>query len=187
MTPPPEAARSGLAFRFVFWEVPRRPMRHTLFFSITSFASFASFAGVAALLAAIACSNQGEGEFCDINAGVPGGDCQDGFQCVAAPGLETTSGGSRDRCCPVAGGVPTTTVCMANAVQFDGSTEVIDASSPDAAPATEAGSSLEASADATTQADVVTNDGTVGDGALDGATPAAEAGASRDASDAAHE
>jgi hypothetical protein len=159
-----------------------------------SFASLALFAGVAALTATVACSNQGEGEFCDINAGVLGGDCQDGLQCVAAPGLQATPNGDRNRCCPVAGGVPTTAVCMANAIALDSGTEVIDASeeaSPEAAPAKEAGGSSEASTDARNEAAPVTidasSDATVGDAAIDSGAPDADGGPSTDASDAAHD
>jgi hypothetical protein len=119
-----------------------------------------AFAFAAALTAAVACSNQGEGEFCDTNNG--SNDCQDGLACVPAPGLSATLT-NRDRCCPILPALPTTSACALNTTTvIDASTEVPDAP-PGASPDAEAGSAFEAgiaeaaadapSADA--QADVV--------------------------------
>jgi hypothetical protein len=100
-----------------------------------------AFAFVAALIAAAACSDQGEGEFCDPNNG--NNDCQSGLECVPAPGLSPTLT-NRDRCCPILPALPTTTACALNTnTVIDASTEVPDAPigpGPDA----EAGSASEA-------------------------------------------
>jgi hypothetical protein len=97
---------------------------------------------VGAATASVACSNQGEGEFCDPNNG--NNDCQDGLECIAAPGV--TSAVNRDRCCPIPPAQPTTTACsLSTTTVIDAATEVPDvipASEPDA----EADGSPEASA-----------------------------------------
>jgi hypothetical protein len=150
-----------------------------------SFASFTLAAGAVALITAVGCSDQGEGDFCDITAGVTGGDCQDGLECVSVPG----QGVNTDRCCPGDRSLATTAACSENTTAIDASTEGPDASggtSPDAAPATEAGS--EASTDAAARADGGASDGAVDAGASDGALESGpDGGASADASDAAHE
>ncbi len=98
---------------------------------------------VPAFLAAViasACSNQGEGDFCDANNG--NNDCETGLQCMAAPGL---SGGlvNRDRCCPIPPAQATTSACALNTSNIlDGSMEVPDAFAlgvPDAAAGAETG------------------------------------------------
>ena len=100
-----------------------------------------AFAFVAALTAAVACSNQGEGEFCDLNN--VNNDCQSGLECVPAPGLSDALT-SRYRCCPIPPATPTTSACALNTnTVIDASTEVPDAPvgpGPDA----EAGSASEA-------------------------------------------
>jgi hypothetical protein len=153
-----------------------------------SFASFTLAAGAVALITAATaagCSNQGEGDFCDIAAGITGGDCQDGLQCVSLPG----QGVNTDRCCPIPPGVATTVACMMNPTAIDASTEGPDGAgntTPDAAPATEAGS--EASTDAATGGDGGSSDGAVDASTSDGAVEGGpDGGASDDASDAAHE
>jgi hypothetical protein len=81
-----------------------------LLFSLFSFAT-----------AAVACSNQGEGEFCDANNG--NNDCQDGLECAPAPGV--TGGANRDRCCPMPPATPTTAACSLNtSTVIEASTEV---------------------------------------------------------------
>ena len=117
------------------------------------------FAFVTSLTASLACSNQGEGEFCDSNNG--NNDCQGGLECVPAPGLSGTLT-NRDRCCPILPAQPTTSACSLNTTTvIDASTEVPDAAvSP--GPDAEAGNPSEASADAAgdvvldSPADVVT-------------------------------
>jgi hypothetical protein len=107
-----------------------------------------------AVVMASACSNQGEGDFCDPNNG--NNDCNDGLECVPAPGL---SGGivNRNRCCPIAPAQPTTSACSLNtSTVIEAGTEVPDAFAlgvPDA----EAGAAVEAgSPDATVAADAGT-------------------------------
>ena len=118
---------------------------------------------VGALSASAACSNQGEGEFCNTSNG--NNDCQDGLECKAAPGVPSGAVNA-DRCCPIPPAQPTTAVCSQPAgVGTDASTEVGDVFSapvpdaeagsapetsavpvPDAAPEAEAGGMPEASA-----------------------------------------
>ncbi len=93
-----------------------------------------------AVVMASACSNQGEGDFCDPNNG--NNDCDTGLECVAAPGL---SGGTvnRNRCCPIAPAQPTTSACSLNtSTVIEAGTEVPDAFAsgvPEAGAAVEAG------------------------------------------------
>src|ERR1700722_1622243 len=77
------------------------------------------FAVLASLTVLVACSNQGEGEFCDLSNG--SNDCQSGLQCIPAPGLSGDLT-SRDRCCPIPPAQPTTSACELN------TTAVLDAS-----------------------------------------------------------
>jgi hypothetical protein len=161
---------------------------------IPALASFALFAGVALTLlvatAAVGCSNQGEGEFCDINAGVIGGDCADGLQCGPAPGLQAMAGANVDRCCPGAPGVATVAACMQSASAIDASTEgpdgSIDATS-EAAPVEAGEASVEASTPEAGSNDATT-DGPSTDAALEGGGANGDAsGSAVDASDAAQE
>jgi hypothetical protein len=160
-------------------------MRTPAAFSFASFTLAALTAGVVALIAAVGCSNQGEGDFCDITAGVTGGDCQDGLECVSVPG----QGVNTDRCCPGDRALATTATCSENTTAIDASTEGSDASGstmPEAAPATEAG--REASTDAATGADGGSSDGAVDSSTSDGAIDSGpDGGVSTDASDAALE
>jgi hypothetical protein len=104
---------------------------------------------VGAVLAS-ACSNQGEGEFCTIANG--NNDCQDGLECMAAPGV--TASVNKNRCCPIPPGQPTTSACALNtSTVIDASTEIPDAI-PGSTPDAEAGSSSEASAPASPDATV---------------------------------
>jgi hypothetical protein len=92
------------------------------------------FAAVACLTASIACSNQGEGEFCNSFNG--NNDCQDGLECVPAPGLSAGLT-DRDRCCPIPPAQPTTAACSVNTnAVIDADTEVPDAQT---GPGSEAG------------------------------------------------
>jgi len=69
------------------------------------------FACLVALALAVGCSNQGEGEVCDVNAGNAGNDdCQSGLVCT--PGI--VPGERSGRCCPAPPLVATTTVCAVN-------------------------------------------------------------------------
>jgi hypothetical protein len=100
---------------------------------------------VASMTTAIACSNQGEGEFCDSNNG--NNDCQEGLQCV--PGLGVPAAGivNRDRCCPVPPAQPTTAACSSpSATVIDASTEAPDGSDLTTTPVAEAGGPSEAGA-----------------------------------------
>ncbi len=94
------------------------------------------------MIASIACSNQGEGEFCTVDS-----DCQSGLVCDSkAPGVTGTVNTSR--CCPSPPSPGTTPACMATQGQIDSGTEVGDvAVAPEAAPA-ETGTGAEASTDA---------------------------------------
>jgi hypothetical protein len=79
---------------------------------------------VGALSASAACSNQGEGEFCSTANG--NNDCQDGLQCMAAPGLPPSLVNA-DRCCPIPPAQPTTAACSLNTTaELEASTEVGD-------------------------------------------------------------
>ena len=102
-----------------------------------------SFAFAASVAASLACSNQGEGEFCNPNNG--NNDCQGGLTCVPAPGLSDTLT-NRDRCCPVLPAQPTTSACALNTTAvIDAATEVPDGTVVSPGPDAEAGSPSEAS------------------------------------------
>jgi hypothetical protein len=91
-----------------------------------------------------ACSNQGEGEFCDMNNGSD--DCQSGLVCEKAPGI--TAAVNPTRCCPIPPAQPTTSACsLPTTTTLDASTEVPDVI-PGIGPDVEAGSLNAASADA---------------------------------------
>jgi hypothetical protein len=65
------------------------------------------FAALLALALAYACSNQGEGEVCNQNAGNAGNDdCQNGLTCQSRP-----AGNGAYRCCPPNLTQATTQVC----------------------------------------------------------------------------
>jgi hypothetical protein len=98
---------------------------------------------VGAVTASVACSNQGEGEFCSSNNG--NNDCQDGLECIPAPGVNATTV-NRDRCCPIPPAQPTTAECsLPTTTLIDAATEVPDVI-PGSGPDAEAGSAAEASA-----------------------------------------
>ncbi|HEX3772704.1 MAG TPA: hypothetical protein VHV30_17615 [Polyangiaceae bacterium] len=144
-----------------------------------------ALAGAAFSVVAAGCSNQGEGEYCDIDAGTVGGDCADGLECVAAPGLSGTPNNSR--CCPVAGGAaPTTAACTMNSLTIDGSTEAgaIDDDASGAAPdATAASDAADAGADVAPDAPV--ESGSPESGSPESGVP--ESGGDASPSDAARE
>lgn len=138
----------------------------------------------ALLLAAlpVACSNQGEGEFCDTRFG--NDDCQSDLVCVQqAPGLSDMQGIVTSRCCPSDSTQATTAACMANVAGLgDASNEVGDASRD---AASEVGSSeVDAAAEASRPSDASTaatdashdasasRDASASDGASDHAAPA---------------
>jgi hypothetical protein len=77
------------------------------------------FAVLASFAALVACSNQGEGEYCDLSNG--NNDCQSGLECIPAPGLSGDLT-SRNRCCPIPPAQATTSACELN------TTTVLDAS-----------------------------------------------------------
>jgi hypothetical protein len=86
--------------------------------------------------AAVACSNQGEGDLCDPNNG--NNDCQDGLQCTAMNGV-TGAVANRYRCCPVLPALPTTAACSLNtSTEIEASTEVPDGGSEPEAGAADA-------------------------------------------------
>jgi hypothetical protein len=92
---------------------------------------------VGALVASVACSNQGEGQFCSMANG--NSDCQDGLQCIRAPGV--TAGVNPTRCCPPPAQA-TTPECSLNTGGLDASTAAGNV--PEGGP--ETGSPGEASA-----------------------------------------
>ncbi len=66
--------------------------------------------GLLALVLTTSCSQQQEGERCDLNNGISGGDsdCNDGLICTAAKDLGTDT----DRCCPADRSQSTVTPCI---------------------------------------------------------------------------
>jgi hypothetical protein len=123
-----------------------------------------------------ACSNEGEGQPCDGNAGgTPAGtnDCSSPLQCVPSPNPAITG----RRCCPVDPSQATTIECSAVTTALDASPAPSDAST-----ATEAAS--EAGADGPV-AEGSAETGPASD-ASDAAVPrdASEGGAAADATDA---
>jgi hypothetical protein len=130
------------------------------------------FAGLVALAIVCACSNQGEGEICDPDAGNAGNnDCQSGLVCTKStlPGVEGF------RCCPSDLTTAKTAVCSI-------SHGVADASPapPDGGPEPDAGT-VDAPIDAPVEA---TTDSSV-DSPEESLPEAAEVGtAATDASDA---
>jgi hypothetical protein len=145
---------------------------------------------VAALVLSVACSSQGEGEFCDTANG--NDDCQSGLICVEqAPGLSAMNGVAASRCCPSDSTQATTSACMANVAGLPGNNDVGDATTMDApseAHAQESGGSADAS-DAAADAphDSSSSDGTAdhvapGDGSVEAS---GDTGLDRDASDGA--
>jgi hypothetical protein len=154
-----------LAFPFVFWissreRTPRMRKRFaSLLLPVVAALLFVSFG---------ACSNEGEGQPCDTNAGNGGNDdCQSPLVCTT--GLNNATD---PRCCPQDRANATTPECSLSSANFDGASpappdaSTADTSSPEAA-STETGTS-EASTDAPAEGAVEAAS------ALDGA--AAEAG-----------
>ena len=145
--------------------------------ALASLAPFALFTGVAALLATIACSNQGEGDYCDLQNG--NNDCQSGLTCIAAPGLAGMA--TPTRCCPTPPALPTKAACM-------GSTA--DSGTPNEVGNVPVEAGPEAGVDA--EADVIESEASSPDATVSEAGPSqsdAEAGAApaADASDGAPE
>jgi hypothetical protein len=112
---------------------------------------------VASMTAAVACSNQGEGEVCDQNNG--SNDCQDGLVCESAPGITGATGlVNVFRCCPPSTTLATTAACSSpSATVIDAATEAPDGSNLTTTPVAEAGGASEAGA-ADGAADVVSID-----------------------------
>jgi hypothetical protein len=110
---------------------------------------------LAAALAFAACSNQGEGQICDRNAGNGGNDdCENGLVCVASPNPNIHG----FRCCP-ASGASTTVECSQPGQTLDASTAPPDASSDgpaEASPSTGGGGG--STGDAASPADGATSD-----------------------------
>ncbi len=176
-----------LAFRVVFWEVPRRPMRVR--------PAILLVAAVFTWVLGAACSNQGEGEFCDTAN--MNNDCQDGLTCQdPAPGLVAMQGIVASRCCPADTAQATTAACMASAsglINAGGDAAFGDASVGDSAIEAESDALADATSipEATTDAphdvssstmDQVTSN--AADATLDSGT---DAGMRGDSSDAAPE
>jgi hypothetical protein len=100
-------------------------------------------AALAAFGVVTACSNQGEGEVCDIAVG--SSDCQDGLTCIRSPDMNIAGSPHPYRCCPsgtstVAGCAavitPNTTPEGGSGGSSDGATPEVDggdAATPDAA------------------------------------------------------
>lgn len=97
-----------------------------------------SAAGVLTLVLTSACSQQQEGERCDMNNGVSGGDsdCNSGLVCTAAKDLGTDT----DRCCPQDRSQSTVAPCIVSSSTItqdasppatDGSTSTTDSSTTD--------------------------------------------------------
>jgi hypothetical protein len=137
-----------------------------------------TLASLGTLVASSACSNQGEGEFCDPNNGNNGSDdCQDGLVCKPAPGLV---GVNTSRCCPMEPSLAKTAACAEMAGNFDAGHESPEGSvvsAVDAGPDGEAGAvaegggleaSNEASAEASTEGGPTGADAAI-DGGADGA------------------
>ena len=129
-----------------------------------------------AVVMASACSNQGEGAFCDPQNG--NNDCDDGLTCEAAPGLSRAMVNS-NRCCPIPPAQPTTSACSLNTSNaIEAGTEVPDAFAsgvPDASGAVaDTGAAADARAE-TGPAEAGPPDATVATDA--GATPVPDAGA----------
>ena len=81
---------------------------------------------VGAVSASVACSNQGEGDYCDTANG--NNDCQDGLFCdPMPPGVPVSAVTPHNRCCPIAPAQPTTAACSMSVGVLDASTEVPDA------------------------------------------------------------
>jgi hypothetical protein len=103
-----------------------------------------------ALLLAVACSNQGEGEICDTDAGDAGDDdCQSGLICTSLSGVVGA------RCCPSDLNQAKTAVCSishqavtANPAPPDGAAETEEASPEDGATAVPSDGAPDAPADA---------------------------------------
>jgi len=134
-----------------------------------------TLASLGALVAASACSNQGEGEYCDPNAGNNGNDdCQDGLVCKTAPGVV---GVNASRCCPLDPSLAKTSACQEMAGSFDASQESPDGSvlpADDAGPDSEAGPVVEGGAAPDASNEASTEGGPTGvdagsDGGADGA------------------
>jgi hypothetical protein len=131
------------------------------------------FAVLASLTALIACSNQGEGEYCDQSNG--DNDCQSGLVCKPAPGL---TGTFTTRCCPMSPADATTSACGLNTTTvLDASAAIGDTGSPSEASVADAVGDVVA-ADA--PADVVALAPEAGLDAGADASPEGGAGASAD-------
>lgn len=122
----------------------------------------------------VACSNQGEGDFCDMRFGDD--DCQSGLKCEAAPGLMAMEGIVLTRCCPPNTNQATTSVCMANSSGLgDANTEVgetsVDAESEVGSSVADASVEAGRPADASMASTDASKDASVPDGASDHAAP----------------
>jgi hypothetical protein len=108
-----------------------------------------SFAGLVALAIVCACSNQGEGEICDPDAGNAGNnDCQSGLVCTKS----TLPGVAGFRCCPSDLTTATTAVCSISHGVADASPSPPDSGpEPDDASAS-VDSPIDAPAEATREA-----------------------------------
>jgi hypothetical protein len=159
-------------------------MRHPAF-ALSGHLAVAVLAAAVFAVAAAGCSNQGEGDFCDPDAGITGGDCADGLQCVNAPGLpSSTTAVSRSRCCPITG-TPTTAVCSANSGAIGSPTESPDAAVVSSDAMVDAPDESSVAESGAAEASVPESDGSAGlDAALDSASEAAS-DAAPDGSDAA--
>ncbi len=96
--------------------------------------------GALALALTTSCSQQQEGERCDLNNGISGGDsdCKDGLICTAAKDLGTDT----DRCCPQDRSQSQVTPCIisSSSLNQDAAPPSTGGGSMDASPSTESGS-----------------------------------------------
>jgi hypothetical protein len=150
-------------------------------------ATRAASVAVSTLLLLAACAGQAEGEFCDPDAGVTGGDCQGELACVQAPGLPS-SVPNRYRCCPSDPSQATTDACrtgVGTIVAPEGGTVTTEGGSSEAAAPE--GGGTDAIADSPADVLVSSDSASTTDGAASTAPEAGGDAASPDGSDGAHE
>ena len=116
---------------------------------------------VFAIALGTSCAQQQEGERCDRNNGISGGDsdCNDGLQCTEAKVLGTDT----DRCCPADRSQATVAPCTISSNSLNQ-----DASPP--------ATTTDSSVDGTTTTDSSTTDGSSTDSGDSGVADAAEGG-----------
>ena len=155
-------------------------MRTSVLAPFALFAAVATAVATVTLSGSIACTNQGEGDYCDPLNG--DNDCQNGLKCEPAPGL-SSSLAHNDRCCPTDTALAKTAACMAGAFDGGGPT-----ATPDAGNEAGADASIDAPSEATVSdapvADTATEAATTPDASVDAG---ADAASGPDSSDGAPE